>query len=130
MNAELRDIKPLLEIPDYSYAIFIALALFMFSIILILLYIFFRKFWLNRKKNMKKVYFKRLKSVDWGDTKHAAYEVTYFGHLLADETRVEEIYKQLVPMLEPYKYRKYVPDIDETTLKQYDLLVHVIDETL
>jgi len=130
MNAELRDIKPLLEIPDYSYAIFIALALFMFSIILILLYIFFRKFWLNRKKNMKKVYFQRLKSVDWRDTKQAAYEVTYFGHLLLDETRVEEIYKQLVPMLEPYKYRKDVPDIDETTLKQYDLLVHVIDETL
>jgi len=130
MNAELRDIKPLLEIPDYSYAVFIALALFMFSIILILLYVFFRKFWLNRKKDMKKVYFQRLKNVDWRHTKQAAYEVTYFGRLLVDEPRVEEIYKQLVAMLEPYKYKKEVPLADEETLKQYDLLVHVIDETL
>ena len=79
---------------------------------------------------MKKVYFQRLKNVDWKHSKQAAYEVTFFGRLLSDEPRVEEIYKQLVPMLEAYKYRKEVPVIDEVTLRQYNLLVHIIDETL
>jgi len=130
MNGELRDIKPLLEIADDSYTIFIVLALFMGFIILTLLFILFRKLFSNRKKDMKKVYFQRLKNVDWKHSKQAAYEVTFFGRLLSDEPRVEEIYKQLVPMLEAYKYRKEVPVIDEVTLRQYNLLVHIIDETL
>jgi len=130
MNGELRDIKPLLEIPDNSYTIFIVLALFMGIIILTLLFIFFRKFFANRKQDMKKVYLQRIKNVDWKHPKQAAYEVTYFGRLLADEPRVEEIYNQIVPMLEPYKYRKDVPPVDEVTLRQYNLLVHIIDETV
>ena len=130
MNGELRDIKPLLEIPDYSYTLFIVLALFMGIIILILLFLFFKKFWSKRKEDMKKVYFQRLKNVDWRHSKQAAYEVTFFGRQLSDEPRVEEIYNQLIPMLEPYKYRKEVPTVDEVTLRQYNLLVHIIDETL
>ena len=130
MNDGLRDIKPLLEIPDYSYVIFLALALFMGLLVLTLLLILVKKFWIKRKINMKKLYFERLKNVNWHRPKEAAYEVTFFGRTLAEEPRVEEIYKQLIVMLEPYKYRKNVPDIDEETLKQYDLLVHVIDETL
>ena len=130
MNGELRDIKPLLEIPDDSYTIFIVLSLFMGIIILTLLFILFRKFFANRKQDMKKVYLQRIKNVDWNHPKQAAYEVTYFGRLLADEPRVKEIYNQIVPMLEPYKYRKEVPPVDEITLRQYDLLVHIIDETV
>jgi hypothetical protein len=130
MSGQLRDIKPLLEIPDNSYTIFIVLSLFMVLLILTLLFIFFRKFFLNRKKNMKKVYLQRIKNVDWKYPKQAAYEVTHLGRLLADEPRAEEIYNQLVPMLEPYKYRKSVPPIDEAALRQYNLLVHILDETV
>lgn len=130
MNTELRDIKPLLEIPDHSYVVFLGLALFMGIVILSLFFILFRKFWLKRKVNMKKVYFERLKNIDWKYSKQAAYEATVFGRYLADEPRTEEIYKQLVVMLEPYKYRQIVPSVDEETLKQYNLLVHVIDESL
>ncbi len=131
MNGELRDIKPLLEIPDNSYTIFIVLALFMGVIILTLLFIFFKKFFSNRKQNMKKVYLQRIKNVDWKHPKQAAYEVTYFGRIFSDEPRVAEIYSQILPMLEAYKYKKEVPlVVDEVTLRQYDLLVHIIDETV
>ncbi len=130
MNGELRDIKPLLEIPDDSYTLFIVLALFMGIIILTLLFIFFRRFFANRKQDMKKVYLQRIKNVDWKHPKQAAYEVTFFGRLFSDEPRVKEIYSQTLPMLEPYKYRKEVPPVDEVTLRQYDLLVHIIDETV
>ena len=130
MNGELRDIKPLLDIPDDSYTLFVVLAVFMGIIILTLLFLFFRRFFVNRKKDMKKVYLQRIKNVDWKHPKQAAYEVTFFGRLLADEPRVKEIYNQIVPMLEPYKYRKDVPPVDEVTLRQYDLLVHIIDETV
>jgi hypothetical protein len=130
MNGELRDIKPLLEIPDDSYTIFVVLALFMGLLIFSLLLILFKKIWLKRKVDMRKVYSQRIKNVDWKHTKQAAYEVTFFGRFLADDPKIEGIYKQLLPMLEPYKYRKNVPALDEETLKQYNLLVHIIDETL
>lgn len=130
MENELRDIKPLLEIPDSSYVVFIILSLILLITILILLFFFGKKLWLNRKVNMRKIYFERLKSVDWNNTKKAAYEVTFFGRALVSEPRIEEIYKQLLPMLEPYKYRKEVPMIDVETRKQYKLLVHVIDESI
>jgi len=130
MEEGLRDIKPLLEIPDYSYVMFILLSLFLLSILLGLVFFFGKKFWQNRKVNMRKVYFERLKSVDWNNTKKAAYEVTFFGRALATEPRVEEIYRQLLPMLERYKYRKEVPMIDAETMKQYTLLVHIVDESI
>ncbi|MBU1668475.1 hypothetical protein KKC13_08630 [bacterium] len=131
MNAdELRDIKPLLEIPDYSYTIFIVLASFMVLIIFTLLFILGKRLWETRKVNMRKVYFERLKTVDWSNSKKAAYEVTFFGRALCNELRIEEIYNQLLPLLERYKYKKEVPEVDEETKRAYNLLVHVVDESI
>jgi len=130
MNEGLRDIKPLLEIPDYSYAIFLALAFFMGLLVLSLLFILAKKFLVKRKTDQKRLYFERLKNVNWDRPKEAAYEVTFFGRALAEEPKVEEKYKELVAMLEPYKYRKEVPKVDKDTLNYYNLLVHIIDESL
>lgn len=130
MNEELRDIKPLLEIPDHSYTLFIVLASFMVLILIALLFFLGKQLWERRKVNMRKVYFERLKTVDWSNSKKAAYEVTFFGRALCNEPRIEEIYKQLLPMLTAYKYKKEVPKVEEETLRQYDLLVHVVDESI
>jgi hypothetical protein len=131
MEDKLRDIKPLLEIPDSSYYIYIALIVFALFLLFGVVFFVAKKFWDKRKGNMKKVYLERLKMVDWTDSKKASYEVTFFGRTLLDvDPRVEEIYTQLLPMLEAYKYRKEVPSIDDETMKQYNLLVHVIDESI
>jgi hypothetical protein len=131
MEDKLRDIKPLLEIPDSSYYIYIALIVFALLLLFGVVFFVAKKFWDKRKVNIKKVYLERLKMVDWTDSKKASYEVTFFGRTLLDvDPRVEEIYTQLLPMLEAYKYRKEVPSIDDETMKQYNLLVHVIDESI
>ena len=89
------------------------------------------KFWQNRKVDMKKVYYKRLQKIEWSNPKEAAYELTFLGReLCKDAPRVEEIYKQLLPLLDAYKYRKEVPAVDAETMKHYNLLVHLIDELL
>ena len=131
MENELIDIKPLLEIPDSSYYIYITLIVFGILLVLGVLFFIVKKFWDSRKVNMQKLDFERLKAVDWSDSKKASYEVTLLGRALVDiDPRVEEIYNQLLPMLESYKYRKKVPSLDDKTLKQYNLLVHVIDESI
>ena len=129
-SEELRDIKPLLEIPDMSYYIYIGFLIFIGFILLGVLFFLVKKFWLNRKKDIRKVYFEKLKAIDWDDAKESAYNVTYLGRKLCNEERSDEIYRQIIPMLEQYKYRKAVPKVDNETLKQYNLLVHVIDESI
>ncbi|NEW60717.1 hypothetical protein GSY74_05425 [Sulfurovum sp. bin170] len=127
---ELRDIKPLLEIPDMSYYLYIGFLIFIGLILLGVIFFLARKFWLNRKKDMRKLYFKKLKEVNWESPKESAYAVTYLGRELSLDDRSKDIYRELVPMLESYKYRKEVPKVDSETLKQYNLLVHVIDESI
>lgn len=129
-NLTLRDIKPLMEIPDYSYYIFIGAVALVVFVVSLLLYFLVRQWWHNRKTNLKKLYFQQLKAVDWQDSKKSAYKVTELGRYFSQDKRCDEIYRQLLPMLEAYKYKKEVPSADSETLNQYNLLVHVIDESL
>ena len=127
---ELRDIKPLLEIPDMSYYLYVGFLIFVGVLLLGLLFFLIKKFWLNRKKDIRKIYFKQLKEINWNNAKESAYAVTYLGRELSIDDRSRDIYRGLVPMLEPYKYRKEVPKVDSETIKQYNLLVHVLDESI
>ena len=130
MNSELRDIKPLLEINDYSYYLYIGLIILAVLVLLTILFFVLRIFWMNQQKDMKKVYFERLEAIDWVDTKKSAYELTSLAYHFTDNKKIKEIYEQMLPMLEPYKYRKEVPLVDDEVLRQYKFLVHVIDESL
>jgi len=130
MDDTLRDIKPLLELNDNSYYLYIGLIVFALFVLLFLFLFFFRYFWKNKKENMKKVYLERLKNVDWSDSKQASYEVTFLAHKFIDEVKVKEMYEQTLLLLEQYKYKKEVEVVDEATLRQYELLVHIIDESI
>ena len=130
MKDELRDIKPLLEIPDNSYELLIGGLSVSLFLALVAVFFLVRKIWKDREIDMQKVYFKEFQNIEWDDSKKAAYEVTYLGRLLATEPRTQEIYSQLVPMLDAYKYKKNVPTVDSETLRQYNLLVHILDEAI
>jgi len=131
MDNELRDIKPLLEIPDSSYTIFLGLVALAVIVVVALVWFLVKKFWKKRKVDVQKVYFEEFKNLNWTNGKESAYKATELGRKLTLENeRAREIYEQLVPMLEAYKYRKEVPFVDEETLKQYNLLVHIIDESI
>jgi len=127
---ELRDIKPLLEIPDMSYYLYIGFLIFIGLMLLGVLFFIVKKFWIVRKKDIRKLYFKQLKEVDWSRPKESAYAVTSLGRELLVDERSRDIYRGLVVMLEQYKYRKEVPKVDSQTVKQYNLLVHVLDESI
>jgi len=128
---ELRDIKPLLEIPDGSYYLFLTLVFLGIALLLAIIGFGLQRYWKNKKVDMQIVYLFNFKNLDWSDVKDSAYEATKLGRILTQNNeRAREIYEQLVPMLEEYKYKKEVSSVDEKTLKQYNLLVHIIDESL
>ncbi|MEN8726658.1 MAG: hypothetical protein ABF276_01715 [Sulfurovum sp.] len=130
INEQLRDIKPLLDIPDSSYYIYwglIDLAIFLGVAI-----VFFiaKKLWDNRKINLAKGYLESIKKIDWNDTKKSAYEATHYARLLATDERRKELFSQLEPMLEQYKYKKEVDEVDQDTKNKFNLYVQVADESV
>ena len=130
ISAQLRDIKPLLEIPDSSYYIY--WGLIGLGILLLLGIVFFvvKKLWENRKINLAKGYVEALKNIDWEDTKKSAYDATHYARLLATDERKKELFSQLEPMLEQYKYKKVVDEVDIDTRNQFNLYVQVADERI
>lgn len=130
LTAQLRDIKPLLEIPDSSFYIYWGLIVFVALLGLAIVFFIAKRVWENRKVNLAKGYLEALKKIDWNDTKHSAYEATHYARLLATDERRKELFSQLEPLLEQYKYKKVVDDIDEETRKKFNLYVQVTDESI
>jgi len=130
ISVQLRDIKPLLEIPDSSYTIYWGLISFVALLFLGVLFFVFKKLWDNRKINLAKGYLEAIKKIDWVDTKKSAYEATHYARLLATDERRKELFSQLEPMLEQYKYKKEVNDIDTDTRNKFNLYVQVADESV
>jgi len=130
ISAQLRDIKPLLEIPDSSYYIYWGLISLATLLAVAVLFFVLKKLWENRKINLAKGYLEALKKIDWKDTKKSAYEATYYARLLATDERRKELFSQLEPMLEQYKYKKVVNALDADTHNKFNLYVQVADESI
>ncbi len=130
ITEQLKDIKPLLEIPDNSYYIYWGLIIFAAILLLGVLFFVAKKLWDNRKENLAKGYLVKLKEIDWKETKKSAYEATHYARLLATDERREKLFEQLEPLLEQYKYKKEVETIDDDTRKRFNLFVQVADESI
>ncbi len=130
ITTQLRDIKPLLEIPDSSYYLYWGLIIFASLLAAGTLFFVAKKLWDNRKINLAKGYVEKLKAIDWSDTKRSAYEATHYARLLATDERRKELFSQLEPMLEQYKYKKEVEVVDEDTKNKFNLYVQVADESI
>ena len=130
ISSQLRDIKPLLEIPDSSYYIYWGLIDFATILLFGILFFVTKKLWENRKINVAKGYLEMLEKIDWKESKKSAYEATHYARLLATDERRKELFSQLEPMLEQYKYKKVVEDIDADTQNKFNLYVQVVHESL
>jgi len=124
----LHDIKPLMEVPDSSFAILMIIAVIMTAIVAGGVYLFYRN--LKRKKRIdhRKDHYKALKKVDFRDPKRAAYAITEHGRIFADDSeRLNETYTNLVSRLDAYKYKKVVSAIDDESRSYYKIYLEMID---
>ncbi len=126
----LRDIKPLLEIPDSSFYIYYGLISLAVVLALGILFFILKFWWERRRENLAKKYLVSLKAIDWKDAKQSAYQATHYARLLATDERRQKLFEELMPLLDQYKYKKEVDSIDDETLKQYNLFVQVADESI
>jgi len=120
----LRDIKDIVNVPDMSFYIFLALvivgALIALSLVIYLLGVIKK-----RKKSKRKLYIQKLKSVDIKDSKKAAYLITKYARKLAKTKEEKGILEQLLKELERYKYVKNASPFDEDSKKYLRLFLEV-----
>ena len=124
---KFHDIKPLVEIPDYSFYLYLLFILVATTLAAVLVYLLIRL--LSRKKeNSRAQILRRLRGLDMSDAKKVAYEITKYGrYIVTDESRAR-IYEDLVRKLTRYKYKKKVPPLDEDIKKEIRLFLRVNDE--
>jgi len=124
----LHDIKPLIEIQEYSFEYLIAssiLGVIVLAGLGYLLYIYFRN---KNSFNIRKEHAKLLNTLSLKDTKTAAYKITLYGLTFKeDSSRHKQNYEVLVDSLEQYKYKKDVESFDEDTKRQFERFVGMLD---
>ena len=110
----LKDIKPLMTVPDHS----LLMLLFLIAGVLLLalgLYFRLKKPARKRRRRLSKreQAVENLKALDFSDTKEAVYDFSENMHVLTDENGNEAFHK-LLEKLEVYKYKKEVPPLSES----------------
>ncbi|MFK5938535.1 MAG: hypothetical protein QM497_09085 [Sulfurimonas sp.] len=124
----LHDIKPLVEIHEYSIYYFGALVLLGVLVLAGIVYLIVKYFQAKNAFNIRKEHLKLLKQVDFSDPKRSAYDITFYGATFKDDTsRHLEMYEEMLDKLQEYKYKKDVNSLD-TDVKEYvDLYRGMID---
>ena len=124
----LHDIKPLVEIQEYSMEYLIALSFVAFVILIGGIYLLFR--WLqNRKRyNKRKDHLRLIKELNLSDTKETAYKLTLYGATFKGDTpRHEKAFDELFDALQNYKYKKSVESFDTDTLHFIEVYRGMLD---
>lgn len=125
---QLHDIKPIIDIQEYSLYYFLGLvgvALLLVSGIFYLIYLWFKK---RKAFNIRVEHKKLLSSLDLSDTKKSAYAMTYYGATFKDDSpRHEQMYHSLISKLEAYKYKKDVDSLDKETIDNFESYKEMCD---
>jgi hypothetical protein len=124
----LHDIKPLVEIHDYTPYYLAAAAAVVLFFLLLVLYLLIRRYLGERRENTRRACRRALETVDLDDAKQAAYAISRLGRRFAEDSpRLQEAFENLERRLEPYKFRKTVPPIDEETRAYFRIYLGMID---
>ncbi len=122
---ELRDIKGIVAIEDDSL-----LLLFGMSVAVVLLFVGVLLYFRFRKRRVKRRFKKskfelakeRIENIDFDDSKSVAYTFIEDVSTFVDD-KDKEVYEKLVQKLEPYKYKKEVPTMDEKLKSEIKMFI-------
>lgn len=115
--AQLKDIKSVVEVPDSTLYIFIALSLLLLALILYGLYRYFTRVKRSKKLSEKELAYKRLKDIEGKSGKELLYSFSVDGSVfLNDANRAE--FEAIERDLEPYKYKRESEEIPAELLER------------
>jgi len=124
----LHDIKPILEVQEYSLYYFVAVNILVVLLLLAFGYILYKHFKTKQRLNLRAEHYNLLKTLDLSDTKNAAYSITLYGLTFRDDSpRHAEMYQNIVTRLQEYKYKKNVAAFESEVLGYIDVYKGMVD---
>jgi hypothetical protein len=124
---DIRDIKGLVPINDYSIYYFSILAVLGALLLFALLFYLYKKLF---SKNPKEFYLKELKKIDFEDSKKSAYLITKYAKELVYDEKSNEMFERLNDALAPYKYKKDVENISDDVKSEVKLFIEVVNGSI
>jgi hypothetical protein len=104
---QLKDIKPIVDVVDYSFYYLLALIVFVSIVIIFALYKYFTRIKKTKQPSKRKIVLKRLKTLDFINTKEVVYSFSVDGYIFINEKNKQE-FETIEKELETYKYKKDV----------------------
>lgn len=124
----IHDIKPLVEIQEYSFYYLLALIVLALVVLGVIVYMIIRyiksKNAFYIRKNTQKFYMILTLKMQ----KKSAYDITFYGATFKnDSQKHHEMYENMTDRLAVYKYKKNVEAIDDEVKAYVDLYRGMID---
>jgi hypothetical protein len=110
---ELKDIKGIVEVTEYSFETLIALLFLLLVLLGMSLYLFINRRKRRKKPTPKEMALQRLKNINYHHTKEVAYCFSSDAFLWIDKQN-QETFEQIEKALVPYKYKKEIPPLEES----------------
>lgn len=118
---QLRDIKPIVEVPDASLwwlLLLVAVSLLFLG----LLAAWFVRLRRKRIDRYRAEALRRLSNLEWEETKQSVYDFTLLARY-AVTPKTEATLEELLRELEPYKFKKEVPPLDAQTRARMETFI-------
>ena len=112
MMEELRDIKGLVEVTDYSLYYLLGIVGAAVIVLIVLGVILYKYLTKKEPLTQKKVAMELLERFEFGDAKESVYAFSHLAQYAVSEHQRSEL-EQLLAELEPYKFKKEVPELDD-----------------
>jgi len=113
---ELRDIKGLVEVTDYSFDYLLGVLGLSILIVVIVGVYLYKKVTRKVPMTQQKLAMELLKKFEVGDAKESAYVFSHLAQYAVNDEQRQQL-EELLVALEPYKYKKEVPQL-ESALKE------------
>jgi len=127
-DIQLHDIKPILEIEEYSIYYFSGMVFLAILLVFGIGYLIYM--WIRQRNsfNQRKENLKLISELDIANTKEYAYGITALGFIFKDDSeRHSEMYANLSARLGEYKYKKEVDEFDDEVKGYIELYKGMLD---
>lgn len=124
---KIHDIKPIVEIPDFSVYLYYALLFLAFIVILLIIYAVY-KFFKPKSKTQEMYWYEKLQSLDFNNVKQTAYDISKYGKYLAKEERQIHLIEELTNELSSFKYKKEIPlEFTQEIKTKFNIFMETLD---
>lgn len=122
---ELKDIKGIIEVPDYSLWILLSMIVGLLLCLIFAIYYFKNRRKKRKRLTLKQIAMKNLKEINFDNTKGAVYSFCEnFQYFINEKNK--EAFKKLQKELEIFKYKKEIEKLSEEQINKIKSMIKEI----